>query len=102
MIVISRIEISETTRNALACIITPSQKARLASRSEVTQFLEGCVAGLSQSHSVPGPVQPLAPRNMGRLSDLAARERTIHPEFADRTDSFVIGYCKVKYAQELR
>ena len=106
MIVNCRIEIDDETRNILARLNKPSAPKRLATRKEVADFVDGCIAGLAAVQE-PEPFnnveQPQRVNGKPSLMELVMRARSEdREELRGKSDGFVIGWCKVKYANELR
>ena len=113
MIANHRIEISDEQRNVLARLIKPSAPRRLATRTEVCEFVDGCIAGLRGLHKdspiafaqdYGAPDEP-TPYHKRAITLMALVERARKEDFhalRGKSDSFAIGWCKVKYADELR
>lgn len=97
MIVQIRIDIDDDQRNALARSLNPAAKKALASRADVTEYVQGCIAGLNLARATPP-----AATGHSRISQLIERARVEYPQYAGRTDSFLRGVVKVAYADELR
>lgn len=105
MIVNCRIEIDDQARNTLAQLINPRAPKRLATRKEVNEFVEGCIAAIDQDPpelGQDGPTDYVAPPS-NRLGELVLQAREEDREaLRGKSDSFVIGWCKVKYRDVLR
>lgn len=131
MIINPRFEVSDEQRSALAILLAGKPVKRLATRAEFSEFLQGCLTALPdmQTHmdapaSYAETDQEM--RNSGqslrdctdkrmnrydhgdgenrgaRLMRLVERARREDREaLAGKSDSFVIGWCKVKYRNEL-
>ena len=101
MIVNHRIELSDGQRNALARLNKPSAPKRLATRDEVRDFINGCIAALEVMEEPERQPQPATVSAGGtrlqRLMDRAMEEDGLH----DKSESYLRGWCKVKYADQL-
>ncbi len=117
MITNIRVEMDDEQRNKLARLISRSETKSLATRKDVTEFVMGCIAAVdaimvpdqavAESYELvrhsralcglpPGPRR----RNMSELIYQARTEDAA--QLRGKTDGFVVGWCKVKYAAELR
>lgn len=103
------IEINDSRRNSLAQLLAGRAVKRLATRVEVKDYVEGCIAALDVD-IVPEPApgrpgearvpQVVAPdqRRSFRSGDLIAQVRIEDREaLAGKSDSFCLGWAKVKY-----
>jgi hypothetical protein len=98
MIVNVRIDIDDAQRNALSVLLNPAAPKRLATRLEVNSFVCGIIDGVCKT--VPPMAADETPRTRS-LSDTVARARAEDPEaLRGKSDGFVLGWCKVKYAAE--
>ena len=115
MIVNCRLEVTDEQRAALACLLTPKRPARLATRKEFNEYVEGCIAAIPELGVLNSatnvaenePTRNFTPkiRASGRMSLNQMIERARREDaraLAGKTDGFVIGWCKVKYTEELR
>ena len=113
MITNIRVDMNDEQLNALARHISPSTPKRLATRKEVCEFVEGCIAAIDtitipdqaavDSHEVGRHSLALAGIPPGRprlsMTSLIHRARTEdRDQLRGKSDGFVIGWCKVKYA----
>jgi len=100
MITHIRTELTDAERNRLSLLFYPDKRNRLASRAEVTDYVQGYLAYAVKA-SRP-PTKENAPTGKTLLLELAVRERETCKAVKGKSDSFIIGWCKVKYADRLR
>lgn len=103
------IEVSDSQRNSLAQLLSGKTVKRLATRVEVRDYVEGCIAALDVDivpEPAPGaPGEARVPQVVAhnqersfRSGDLIARVRIEDREaLAGKSDSFCLGWAKVKY-----
>ena len=108
-----KIPLTDEERNKLSLLIHPDKPKRLASRNDVKDLLLGGLQAWlvepvdSEEAEEMEAEAEMAVFNAGHssgslLMQLAVNERESQPELAGQSDGYVIGWCKVKYAKQLR
>lgn len=78
-----------------------------ATRKDINEFVQGCIAGaiaeqpeFHVEHETPvHRANPPARNRQGKLAQFVERERANHPDW---TESYLRGWCQVKYRKQLR
>lgn len=124
MIVNCRIEVSDEQANALAVLLKGKPTKARATRKDFNEFVAGCVAAIPElgkiSPNLGAPVRAQdddpddadqwitrpafrAPKRRVDMAALVARARKEDAKaLAGKPDGFVIGWCKVKYRDQLQ
>ncbi len=108
MITNVRIDLTDEQRNVLSRAINPSAPKRLATRQDVTEYVMGCIEAATAPEAISeAPRAVSTPSSVSapaytRLQAIMERERLSDKRLAGKSDSYVRGWCKVKFQNELR